>query len=142
MLAKLSSVETENLYGKTGADLGTHNALVIQILSQAPHHLDLLLDRQTGNGILNHASHRCLVHGDETLVVHEREEAHDELAIHPVGDSTVSGYAVAEVFDLECPFETGGEEAAEGGDQGSKGGEDHDVELHGGDPEGVVDVAP
>ncbi len=54
----------------------------------------------------------------------------------------MSGYAVAEILDFESPFEARGEEAAERGDKRREGREDHDVELHRGDPEGVVDVGP
>ena len=119
---------------------GTHNALVIQILSHSPHHFHLLLHRQPLNRILNHPSHRRLVHGDKTLVIHEREKAHDELAIHAVCDAAVSGDAVPEILDLECPFQPGGEESAKGGDERCERCKDHDVELHRRDPEGVVDV--
>lgn len=40
---------------------------------------------------------------------------------------------LAEVLDFEGALEPGGEEAAEGGDEGGEGCEDEDVELHWGD---------
>lgn len=81
-----------------------------------------------------------MVHSDKGVVVDVCEEAHDELAIHAVGDTAVTGDRVAEVLELKCPLETRGKEAAEGGDEGSKGGEDQGVELHGleGNGEGRV----
>lgn len=62
------------------------------------------------------------------------------MAVHAIGNSTVAGDAVPKIFDLEGPFETRCKEAAKGSDEGSEGGEDHDVKLHGGDPEGVLGV--
>ena len=49
----------------------------------------------------------------------------------------MTGDGFAKVFDFEGAFEAGGEEAAEGRDQGGEGCEDEDVELHGGDVESV-----
>ena len=131
-------------YGKLNgiSHLRTHDSLVKEVLGQALDDLNLLLDCQACDGILNHASDRGLVLGDEALIIHEGEEAHDELAVHAVGDAAVAGDAVAKVLDLEGSLEAGGEEAAEGGDERGEGGEDHDVELHGRDPEGVGDVGP
>ena len=97
----------------------------------------MLLDRESLYRHLNHTAHALSVHGDEALIVHEGEETHDELAIHAVRDATVTGNGLAKVFDLEGTFEAGGEEAAEGRDQGGEGCEDEDVELHRGDVEGV-----
>lgn len=79
---------------------------------------------------------------DETLIVHERKEAHDELAVHAVGDAAVAGDALAEIFDFEGAFEARGEEAAEGGDERGEGCEDEDVELHGRDVVGALDREP
>ena len=108
----------------------------MQILRQPPHDLDLLLGRQARDGRLNDAAHARLIDGDETLIIHEGEKAHDELAIHAVRDAAVAGDGLAEVFDFEGPFQTRGEEAAEGRDQGREGCEDEDVELHGRDVQG------
>lgn len=48
----------------------------------------------------------------------------------------MAGDRVAKVLNVEGAFETRGEEAAEGGDEGGEGGHGEDVELHGGDGEG------
>lgn len=104
---------------------------------QPPHDLDLLLARQAHHRGLNHIPDTRLVDGNKALIIHKREKAHDELAIHAVGDAAVAGDGFAKVFDLEGAFEAGGEEAAEGGDQRGEGGEDEDVELHGRDVEGL-----
>lgn len=78
-----------------------------------------------------------LIHGNKTLVIHEGKQTHDELAIHAVGDTTVAGDGFTKVLDFKGPFETRGEEAAKGGDEGCKCGEDEDVHLHRGDGDGV-----
>ena len=100
------------------------------MLCQPLYDLDLLLGRQALYGDLYDAAHACLVYGDEALVVHEGEEAHDELAVHAVRDAPVAGNGFAEVLDLEGAFQPGSEETAEGCDERSKGGEDEGVELH------------
>lgn len=76
------------------------------------------------------------------MVVHVREEAHDELAVHAVSDATVTRDRLAEVLNLEGTLKTGGEEAAKGSNEGSEGGEDQDVELDGLDMEGLVHAGP
>ena len=107
------------------------------MLGQPPHDLDLLLARQPHHRRLDHIPHASLVDGNKALVVHEGEKAHDELAVHAVGDAAVAGDGLAKVFDFEGAFEARGEEAAEGGDQRGEGREDQDVELHGRDVEGL-----
>lgn len=72
------------------------------------------------------------------MVVHEREEAHDELAVHAIGDTAVAGDRLAEVLDLESALQTGCEETAKGSDQRGKSGESQDVELNGLHPESLV----
>ena len=80
------------------------------------------------------------MHGDETRVVHETEQAHDELAVHPIRDPAVAGDRFAEIFDLESAFQARREEAAKGGDQRCEGREDHRVELHRRDVDHTGDV--
>lgn len=92
-----------------------------QILSQPPHHLRHLLDRQPLNRRLDHAAHARLIHGDEALVIHEREQAHDELAVHAIRDPAVAGDRLAKVLDFEGPFEARGEKSAKRGDEGGEG---------------------
>lgn len=119
-----------------------HDALVVQILAQTPHNIHLLLRRQPCDRTLDNTAHTRLVDGNEALIIHKSEQSHNELAVHPVGDSPVAWDTVAEVLDLECSFKTGSEEAAKRSDQRGEGGEDKDVKLHGSNPEGVVNVGP
>ena len=119
-----------------------NDALVVQILAQPPHNVHLLLGCQTRDRTLNDTTHTRLVNCNETLVIHESEQPHNELTVHPISDSTMTWDTVTEVLDFEGSFETRREEAAEGSDQGGKGGEDKDVELHGRDVEGVFNVGP
>ena len=120
---------------QTPQHLLPHLPLPDQILPQPPHQLHHLVRLQPMHGRLNHPAHARLVHRDETRVVHETEQPHDELAVHAVRDAPVARDRLAEVFDFEGAFEPRGEEAAEGGDEGGKGREDEDVELHRGDVE-------
>ena len=53
----------------------------------------------------------------------------DALAVHAVRHASVAGDAVAEVLDVEGALEAGGEEAAEGRDEGREAGKDEEVEL-------------
>ena len=68
--------------------------------------LDLLFGCKASDGGLEHGARRSLVHSDEALVVHECEEAHDELTIHAVGHTTVTRDGVAKVLDVECSLQT------------------------------------
>lgn len=86
--------------------LRIYHTLIIQVLAQPLHYLDLFLDRQAGDGRLDHISHRGLVHRDKALVIHKGEEAHDELTIHPIRNAAMSGDAIAEILDLEGPLKT------------------------------------
>jgi len=104
--------------------------------------LDLLVGVQTRDGSLKQITRRCLVHSDETLVVHEREETHDELAVHAVGHAAVTRDRVAKVLDVKSTLEAGGEEAAERRNQRSEGRHDKDVELHRRDADGGRQVGP
>ena len=92
--------------------------------------------------MLNDRAHGYLVHCNEALVVHEGKEAHDELAIHAVSDTTVSWNRVAKVFDLESPLQSGGEKSSKGRDKGSKGCKYQDVELHGRDGHFGREICP
>ena len=76
------------------------------------------------------------------LVVHVGEETHDELTVHTVSHTTVSGNGVTKVLDVESALETRCEEATEGSNQRSKGSEDHDVELNRSDSDSGRQVRP
>jgi len=119
-----------------------HNALVVQVLAQAFHHFNLLLRREADDDRLDHAPDRRLVDGNEALVVHVGKKAHDKLAVHAVGHTSMPRDAVAKVLDFERPLQSRGEEAAERGNQRGKGGEHQDVKLHRRDPECMVHVRP
>jgi hypothetical protein len=74
---------------------------------------------------------------DEGLVMHEGEEDHDELAVHPVRDPAVSGDDRVEVLDPVGALDGRHEEAPEGRDQGTEDAEDDAVQLDGLDGEGL-----
>lgn len=81
---------------------------------QALDNLDLFKRAQTDNRLLNHHTNIGLVYGDEALVIHEGEEAHDKLTIHAVRHTAVPRDAVAKVLDLERALQSASEEAAKG----------------------------
>lgn len=98
-----------------------------------PKNLDnfhLLLRCQTVNGHLDDASDRCMVTCDEASVVEKGNGPHDELAVHAIRDTTVSGNRITKVLDLEGTLETGSKETSKGGNQGCKSGEYVNVELN------------
>ena len=53
------------------------------------------------------------------------------LAVHTIRHSAMTRDAVTEVFDVERALEAGGEEPAEGGDEGGEAGENKEVQLVG-----------
>ncbi len=65
------------------------------------------------------------------MVVHVREEAHDELAVHAVRHATVAGDGMTEILNLERPLQARGKEASEGGDERREGGKHNRVDLYG-----------
>ena len=77
-----------------------------------------------------------LIDGNKTLVIHKGKQTHDELAIHSIGDTAVTGDRFSKVFDFKSPFKARGEEASKGGDERCKCGEDENVHLHRGDGDG------
>ena len=118
-----------------GVYLIRQHSLVIQVLRKPSYNLDLLLYCQPNNRLLDQSSHARLINRDKALIVHEREESHDELAIHPVSNTTMPGNSVAEILDLEGPLETRCEESAEGRDERCKGRQEDNVQLHWGEVE-------
>ena len=110
--------------------------LVDKVSCEKLDKLNLLVRCQASDGSLKQLARRRLVYCDEALVVHESEEAHDELAIHAVGHAAVTRDRVAKVLDVEGALEPRGEEAAERRNQRSEGRHDEDVELHGRDADG------
>ena len=65
-------------------------SLVVQILAQATDNLKLFFNSQAVNGGLNDIPNTGLVHGNEAVIVHVGEESHNELAVHPVCDTTMA----------------------------------------------------
>lgn len=106
------------------------NALVVEMLADALHELHLLFWGQPIDRAFNNAPERHFVDGDEAVIVHVCEKSHDELAVHAVGDSTVTRNRVTKVLDLKGALEAGGKETPERGNEGSEGSEDQDVNLH------------
>lgn len=94
-----------------------HRSLVTQISRHPADELNLLIHRQACDGCLQDVAKSDLVNGNEGVVVHEREKAHDELAIHTVRHASMAGDRITEILDLEGTLETRGEESTEGSDQ-------------------------
>ena len=92
------------------------------------------------NCSLHHISNASFIDRNEALVVHEGKETHNELAVHTIGNTAVARNGLAEVFDLKGTFEAGGEETAEGRNEGGECCENEDVELHWGDVNGTGDL--
>lgn len=108
-----------------------NNALVDEMLADAFDQLHLLVWSEPCDGCFDDASQRHFVQCDETVIIHVGEKAHDELAIHAVSDTAVSGDRIAEIFDLESAFKTRGKETTERSDEGCESGKSEDVNLHG-----------
>ena len=52
------------------------------------------------------------------------EDAHEDLAIKTIGETTMAWDGISKVFDSESTLETRGEKATKGGDEGGKTGYD------------------
>ena len=113
--------QTDKVIIQERRHLRIDDALIVKILRQALNQLYLLLGTETRNRRLDDGADGSLVDRDERLVVHEREEAHDELAVHAICHASVTRNRVAEVLDIEGSLEAGSEEAAEGRDEGGEG---------------------
>lgn len=106
------------------------SALVAKIPRHVPNKLNLLVHSQARDSSLQDTTQPDLVRGDERVIVHEGEEAHDELTVHAIGHTTMPGNGVAKVLDFEGALESRGKEAAERRNQRSECGKDHGVDLH------------
>ena len=67
---------------------------------------------------------------NERVVVDVGEEAHDELAVHAIGNTAMARNRVAKVFDLERALKTRSKEATERRNQRSERGPKEGVDLH------------
>ena len=100
------------------------------MFAQAFNDLHLLVNRQAYDSHLDHASNSCLVHCNETLVIHVCEEAHDELAIHAIGHPAMSRYRIAEIFDVEGALQAAGKETTKWSNERGKRSQGEDMELY------------
>lgn len=123
-------------------DLFGNNALIVQVFAQPLDDFDLFFGGQADNGGFDDATNAGLVNSNKTLVVHVGKEAHDKLTVHPVGHASMTWDTVAKVLDLKGSLETRREESTERRYKGRKGCKNQDVELHVGDPDGVVQTGP
>jgi len=67
----------------------------------------------------------------EGIVVHPCIESHDELAIHTIHDTPVSGDDTGKVLDPVRTFDRRCEESTKGGDQRGKEGQEDGMYLDG-----------
>ena len=119
-----------------------HYALIIQVLAQAFHDFHLFLVCQARDGSFHDAADTNFIDGNKTVIIHVRKGSHYELAIHAIGHTAMSWYAIAKIFDLEGSLESGCEETAKRSNQGCEGCKNCDVELHRRNQESVVDLGP
>lgn len=112
------------------------------MLAQSLDNLHLLLRSKPRDGLLNDAANARLVHRDEAGIVHESEEAHDELAIHTISHATMTRNGITKVLNLKRALEARCEEATEGRDEGCKCRKDKNVELHGRNGDGGREMSP
>ena len=96
--------------------IGSKHALISQILDHLSNQIQLVLSSQR-NRPGNHFSQASLVSSNKSLVVKVREHAHDELAIHPVGDAAVTRDRITKVLDLERPLQARCKESTKRSDQ-------------------------
>ena len=100
------------------------------MLAYSLHEFHLFFRAQSCDSRFNDTTQRHFVNGDEAVIVHIRKEAHNELAIHSIRNSTMTWNGVAEVLNLEGTLETRCEETTKRGDEGRKGSKNKDVDLH------------
>lgn len=115
-------------------------ALVVKVLAKATNELELLVNGQAVDRGLDDITNGNLINSDKAVVVHEGKETHDELAIHAIGDTTVTRNRLAKVLDVEGALQTRGKESTERSNERGKSSESEDVELHGLNVESLVDA--
>ena len=59
---------------------------------------------------------------DERRIIHVAKDAHHELAVHAIGDTTMPRNRLTEIFKLKGPLESTCKEASKRCDNGSKAG--------------------
>lgn len=126
--------------GKTYS-FGNHT-LIEKVFADASHKLHLFLRTQSGDGSLDNTTEGNFVYGNKAVIVHICEEAHDELAVHTIRHSAVTGNRVAKILDLKGPLKAGGKESTEWSNEGCESGKDEDMDLHRCHRERLVDREP
>uniref|UniRef100_A0A1Y1M5I5 Uncharacterized protein n=1 Tax=Photinus pyralis TaxID=7054 RepID=A0A1Y1M5I5_PHOPY len=101
-------------------ELFGHDTLVAQVPRHALDQLDLLFRAQARNGSLKNRSDVDLVERDEGVVVHVREEPHDELTVHAIRHAAMSWNRVTEILNFEAALQSRSKEASERSDERGK----------------------
>lgn len=104
--------------------------VVSKVLGNEQQQLLMVVNGQPSRDNLQHLVKVDLGLRNERVVVDVGEEAHDELAVHAVGNTTVARDRVAKVLDLERALETRSEETTKWRNKRSKGGPEEGVDLH------------
>lgn len=87
-----------------------------QALDERLDHLPLFCRAQAYDGHLNDRSDAQFEYGDEALIIHADEEAHNELTVHSISDTAMPRDRFAEVFDVESPLQPRGKESSKWSD--------------------------
>lgn len=112
------------------------------MLADTLHKLNLLIRSEAGNSCLDDTTQRYLIHGNEAVVVHICEEAHNKLTVHTVSHTTMSWNRVSEVLDLESALKSRSKESPEWCDERGKSCKDQNVKLHGSDRDRLGERKP
>ena len=80
------------------------------------HQVHLLFWAQASDCSFDDASKRHLVDRDEAVIVHVGKETHDELTIHAISHTAMTGDGITKVLDLESPLDSRCKETTEGSD--------------------------
>lgn len=105
--------------------------MVNEILGDEQQQLLMVVDGQPSRNNLQHLVEIDLGLRNERMVVDVGEEAHDELAVHAIGNTSMARDGVAKVLDLERALETRSKEATERRNERSERGPEEGVDLHG-----------
>lgn len=124
------------------------NTLASKISGQVPDKLDLLFDSKPTNDCLKNGTDCDPIFADQASVIDIGENAHQKsatlsvngsgngelsnvLAVHSIGHPPMARNAMAEIFDVEGTFKSGGEETPEWADKGRKNCHDENVQVVG-----------
>jgi len=107
------------------------DTLASEVSRQIPNKLDLLFDREPADDGLEDGADCHSVFADQTAIIDVGEDTHQELAIHSISHSPVSGDAVTEILDVEGTLKSRSEKTTEWSDKRRKNGHDEDMEVVG-----------